>query len=121
MFSSRLGFWSLDLGNGEVTCDRVAAGIFGVVGSCRWPIAQLLARFDAPGRHRVLRAAVESVRSARGFDITVCIETPHRPKVIRVIGGRGYRLDCPGPELHGVVEQVDERGQDPDLTVLGDL
>lgn len=115
MFGSRLGFWSLDLSNGEVACDRVAAGISGIVGPCRLPIAQLLARFDPGARYRLLRAGLRSVQRAGGFDITVCIQTAHRPAIIRVIGGRGYRLDSAGPELHGVVEQADGRGQSFEL------
>jgi hypothetical protein len=105
MATPRLGFWSLDLNKGQVTCDLAVASILGSAEPCTRPIAEVLAQFDPVSRRRILRAALQSIRSTSAFDVVARIQTSRGPAMIRLIGGRGYRLGNPEQELHGVVEQ----------------
>ncbi|HVZ44867.1 MAG TPA: hypothetical protein VHA82_13735 [Ramlibacter sp.] len=100
-----LGFWSVDLANGMATLCREAAAMLGLPAAGQLELALVFARIRREHRHRLLRAALRSIRSGDLFDVVVrTASTPAAPG-LRILGGRGYHVShhC---EIHGILERV---------------
>jgi hypothetical protein len=104
--SARLGFWSLDLKNGVLTCCPVAASILGIPDPSFCTLAQVLLRIHSVDRPRLLRGGLESIGHGTPFDVVVRLRVSEATRMLRIIGGLGYQLGRPDPEIHGVVEQL---------------
>jgi hypothetical protein len=105
--SAGLGFWSLDVTNGVLTCDPVAASILNIPGSSICELAQVLLRIHSADRPRLLRSGLKSMRHGTTFDVVAHMwVSSDATRALRFIGGLGYQLGQRDPEIHGVVEQL---------------
>lgn len=108
--SSSLGFWSLDPVSGVLTCCPKASAILGISKGHPAKLRDVLLRFHAADRRRVLRAGLASGKSRAVFDVVVLMRVPDQPRLLRVIGGLGYESGRRDAQMHGVIEQVAAAG-----------
>lgn len=104
--SSNLGFWSVDLAAGVLTCCPKATEILGISGEHSFMLRDLLLRLHAADRRRLLRVGLASLRRRSMFDIVALIRMPEGVRLLRVIGGPGYDVGRRNAQMRGVIELI---------------
>src|SRR5690349_10282746 len=82
--SAGLGFWSLDVTKGVLTCDPVAASILGISGSSSC-LAQVLLRIHPADRPRLVRSGLKLMRHGTTFDVVVRMCLSDATRMLRFI------------------------------------